>query len=391
MLISEPTRRRKRRLPCSAFQARDLLDPLPQRVGLDVVAEAVAGRVVGDRHVGVAAVAARRGHLGEGVAAVGEGRVGVEVAADVAELDQLRQLPFARRLQLAAALAQLRLDVGVAEPLVDLVLGLAEGDLVGLGVGDAVLGDREAALHRVLAELDVVGLGAGEVLEQVAELGGRDDAQVDRDAVVGLRADAVFARFAGGGDQRVVGEELGKLLALVGGRDQVDVLAGLGPAADRAGDLDPVGAGVLAQRLGELLGDRPHGREQQATRSRPRLAEALERGEHALLGFRPEPFDLADLLFLGGFFEVLQRGDLQLLPEQARGFRPDPGDPRHFHQVAGNFAFSFAAAGISPVSSRASIFSASVLPTPGMSVAFPARASSSTETGLSRIALAAVE
>ena len=164
----------------------------------------------------------------------------VEVAADVAELDQLRQLPLARRLQLAAALAQLRLDVVVAEPLVDLLLGLAKGDLVALGVGDAVLGDREAALHRVLAQLHVVGLGAGEVLEQVAEGGGRDDPQVDRDAVVGLGADAVVARFAGGGDQRVAGEVLGERLRLVGGGDQVDVLAGLGPAAGRARDLDPV-------------------------------------------------------------------------------------------------------------------------------------------------------
>ena len=72
-------------------------------------------------------------------------------------------------------------------------------------------------------------------------------------------------------------------------------------------------------------------------------------------------------------------------------FGPIPGTRVTSTSVAGNFAFSFAAAGISPVSSRASIFSASVLPTPGISVARPARASSSTETGLSRIALAAVE
>ena len=90
-----------------------------------------------------------------------------------AELDQVGQLAFARRLQLAAALAQLRLDVGVAEPLVDLLLGLAELDLAALGLGDAVLGDREAAADRLFAQLHVVGLGAGEVLQQVAEGGGR--------------------------------------------------------------------------------------------------------------------------------------------------------------------------------------------------------------------------
>ena len=59
-------------------------------------------------------------------------------------------------------------------------------------------------------------------------------------------------------------------------------------------------------------------------------------------------------------------------------------------RLGGNFAFSFTAEGISPVASRASIFSASVLPTPGISVARPAAARSATETGLSRIACAAV-
>ncbi len=44
--------------PLPLFQARDLLDPLPEPLGGDVVAEAVAGGVVGDRQVGVAAVAA---------------------------------------------------------------------------------------------------------------------------------------------------------------------------------------------------------------------------------------------------------------------------------------------------------------------------------------------
>ena len=55
----------------------------------------------------------------------------------------------------------------------------------------------------------------------------------------------------------------------------------------------------------------------------------------------------------------------------------------------GNFRFSFAAEGISPVSSSVTIFCSSVLPTPGSSVALPARASSSTETGLCRTTRAA--
>ena len=254
MLTSEPASRRKPLFPL--FQARDLLDPLPEPLGGDVVAEPVAGRVVGDRHVGVAAVAAGLGHLLERVAAVRERRVGVEVAADVADRDEVGELALAGGLQLAAALAQLRLDVGVAEPLVDPLLAVAELGLAALRVGDAVLGDREAARHRVLAQAHVVGLGAGEVLEQVAEGLGGDDAQVDRDPVVGLGAHAVRARVAGGGDQRVAGEVLGERRRLLGGGDQVDVLAGLGPAPHRAGDLDPVGGGMLAQGGGQGLGDR---------------------------------------------------------------------------------------------------------------------------------------
>ena len=57
---------------------------------------------------------------------------------------------------------------------------------------------------------------------------------------------------------------------------------------------------------------------------------------------------------------------------------------------AGIFAFSLSAEGIEPESSRASIFSAIVLPTPESSVARPWRASSATEAPDSRIALAAL-
>src|SRR5689334_20883005 len=129
----------------------------------------MAGGMVGDREVRVAPGPGGLGHLLERVVPVGEGGVGVEVAADVAELDQLRQLALAGSAELSATLAELRLDVGVAEPLVDALLGGAALDIAALDLGDAVLGDGEASPDRVLAQLDVVVLGPGEVLEQVAE------------------------------------------------------------------------------------------------------------------------------------------------------------------------------------------------------------------------------
>ncbi len=88
------------------------------------------------------------------------------------------------------------------------------------------------------------------------------------------------------------------------------------------------------------------------------------------------------------------RSSIVAIPSSSKSrravFAPSPGTRVTSIRVGGNFAFSFTAAGISPVSSSASIFSASVLPTPGISVARPAAASSATETGLSRIAIAAV-
>ena len=94
-----------------------------QLLGRDVVAEPVAGRVVGDRQVLVSALARGQRHLLDRVVTVGGHRVAVQVAADVLQLDQPRQRPVAGGLQLAAVLAQLRLDVGEAEALVDLLLG----------------------------------------------------------------------------------------------------------------------------------------------------------------------------------------------------------------------------------------------------------------------------
>ena len=164
------------------LHAAHALDLAQQLVGRHVVAEAVAGRVVGDRDVLVAALAGRLGHLLDRVAAVRGDRVHVQVAADVAELDQLRQLALAGGRQLAAVLAQLGRDVLHPEPLVDLLLGREGVGLAALVVGDAVLAHVQAAPDRLGAQRLVVLARPGEVLEQVAERLLGHHAQVHRDA-----------------------------------------------------------------------------------------------------------------------------------------------------------------------------------------------------------------
>ncbi len=61
-------------------------------------------------HVLVAQRAAGLDHVFDGVHSVGRGRVHVEVAADVFEADEIRQLAFGRGRNLPPVLAELRGD-----------------------------------------------------------------------------------------------------------------------------------------------------------------------------------------------------------------------------------------------------------------------------------------
>src|SRR5690606_29119155 len=91
----------------------------------------------------------------------------LEVAAQVAVLDQLRQPPLARRLDLAGVLAQLRRDPRESERRVDLLLRLAREPPAP--VEEAVLVQLEAARLGDAAQRHVVRLAPGEVAERGAE------------------------------------------------------------------------------------------------------------------------------------------------------------------------------------------------------------------------------
>ena len=263
-----------------------------------MVAEAVAGRVVGDRHVGVAAARGRprpspraccgrrRGWCGSG------GRPGCR------RLDQVRQLAFARRLQLAAALAQLRLDVGVAEALVDALPRSRRASTSPLSV--SVMPCSETERPRPTASSRSWTLWALEPVKCCSRLPKASGGTIRRSteiAVVGLaRRTPLGPGLPAAAISGCAARCSASARRVLGGGDQVDVLAGLGPAPRRARDLDPVRGRVLAQRLRQLLGDGQHLREQQPPAALARLAEPLERGEDVLLGLRAEALQLADLL-----------------------------------------------------------------------------------------------
>ncbi len=243
--------------------------------------------------------------------------------------------PFCGGGDLAAALAQLGLDVGHAEALVDLLLGGEElgvlGALALLDLGDAELGDREPHRERALAQLHVVLGRSGEVLEQVAVGLGRGDPQVDREPAVGDDLRGGVAPAPGLGDEGVLLERRGERGRVRGGRDQVDVLAGLRHPPRRAGDLHAVRLGQLAQRLRQLLGRLERLCEQDPHR-RTLLAELLDLGEQVLLGLLAEALHRAQLALPRRRLETLEVGDPELVVEAARGLRPEPGDPRDLDQ-----------------------------------------------------------
>ena len=68
--------------------------------------------VVGDRNVSMASFLRGRGHGLEIVAAVGRGRVHVQVAAQVGERNQAGKAAWLGRLDFAVMFAQFRLDPG---------------------------------------------------------------------------------------------------------------------------------------------------------------------------------------------------------------------------------------------------------------------------------------
>ena len=131
MLTSEPASSRNPR-GADSFQARISSIRFASCLGLTSLPNPWRGGVVGDREVGVAALPRGLRHLLERVAAVRERRVAVEVAADVVDGDQLGELAGVAGLDLAPALAQLGLDVGEAEQLVDARLLGEAVDLLAL-------------------------------------------------------------------------------------------------------------------------------------------------------------------------------------------------------------------------------------------------------------------
>ena len=139
----------------------DLLRLRPELAVAEVV------RMVGHREVLVAARLGGQRHLFDRLLPSFDHVVRMEVAAQIAKLDERRQLAASCcRFQLPVFSRSSGGSTG-SRGGVHLLLDLRAEDLARLDGLDAVLGDGEPAPNRVLAQREVVVLRAGEVLQQV--------------------------------------------------------------------------------------------------------------------------------------------------------------------------------------------------------------------------------
>jgi len=223
-----------------------------------------AGRVIGDGEIFVAERLGGGDQLGDGALSVGRVGVEMEITAKLALLDERREVTGGRGVDLAVVLAELRRDVIESERLVHRALRLA-GDpasdaLAGVGivdvghVEDAVLVHLQPRIECAIPDHDVVVAAAGEILKRTPPFLGGDDAEIDAQSV---DAEARFRR-AGLDDLTVeLGELLDDRLAVVAGREQVDVADGGPPASERAGGVGGVDGVDLAKRPEQSVGERP--------------------------------------------------------------------------------------------------------------------------------------
>ena len=260
----------------------------------------------------------------------------MQIAADVSRLDQARQPAAAvqpRRLQLATVLAQFGLDVCEPEQLIHLALLRARARAADRVVVHAVLGHVQSAPHSPLAQRRVVCARAGEMLQQVAQLGGLGDAQIDAHARVRARP-RPGAR--GGADALDLLERAHALCQRSRARrrrDQVQVLDAVRLAPRRAGHEHLRARRATAdqprhQRLGSLERSR-----QQHTRGRALGDALLERAQDALLEPRAEPAHVAQALSERRLSQLLRRVDAQLRVQQARALGPEARQARDRHEA----------------------------------------------------------
>ena len=312
-------------------QRSDFGDLLFQTGGVEAVGLDGGFAVVGNAEVFQAQFLRGSGHLGQRTAPVAGAGVVVERAFELLEFDQVRQLIPGRRLELAAVLAQFRLDIIETKQIIDpsLVVDLGNFRCVRLDRRESVFVERPPAVLGQPAQHDVVLLAPGEIHEGERILLVGDNPEVGLQPV--LEHDARFC-ISGGKDalhHRVLTESAGDGGGVLRRDNDVDVVDCLIAAARAPAGGQPDGVRMSPQIVKQ--GGRGTGGNRGEVASGP-LTEYLEAVEDFLLCFGPEAVQAGDFVLLAGFFQTGERRDLELFVEGFDFFRSEAGDVEEFEQ-----------------------------------------------------------
>ena len=149
-------------------------------------------------------------------------------------------------------------------------------------------------------------------------------------------------------------------------------------------------AGMLAQRAGDLLGDRQRAREHGSAAPGRRRPRARRAAQQVLLDLGAEAAQLADLALLGRGAQRLQRVDPELVVELPGPLGPKPGQVHHRDQAGRELRAQLdRGRDVAGLVERAQLL-LERLADPRHVVTVPSRVIAMIETEASRTALAAV-
>ena len=280
-----------------AVDVADLAGEVHHALFVEAVGHGEGLGVVGDGDVLVAQGARGLGHFEQGGAAVGLGGVHVEVAAQVAKLDELGQAAFGGGFDFARILAQLGRNPGQAERFVDAGFGFA-------------------------SHFEIVVFAAREILHGGAETAGRERTNIHLQALAAhLGAGFILAAAENFFHARVGDEAVERRGGVRAGDQQVEIAYGFAPAPQAAGGGHGFHTGHGTE-LGHEFGGHGIGIAEQITAAA--LAVLGDGAKHLLFQLGAHAREHAQLLFAAEALELIHGADAVVFQDEGDALGAEP-------------------------------------------------------------------
>ena len=317
-------------------QLADVVDLFAQPFFIEAVGLNGGFAVISDAQVLKSQIAGGLGHVFEGILAVAGPGVIVKRAAEIGQLDQLRQVAFLRRFDFATVFAKGGIDVAQAERAVEigLVVDLWRRGFAAFGGSEAIFVQGESLFEGAAAESDVVFLAAGEVGQSEGVFLIGHGAEIALDAV--FQADRGFG---GAMNEDFFGpwlfdKEIHEGLRFLRRHDEVEIVDGFLATAHAPGGFSPAGVGMRAETFENLFDQDGHVAEAESPGVTFAVGDSFEDFLHAL---GSEPGEFGRFARFANVLELFDRIDAQLVVERLDLFAAHAGDVEQLEDGLGEF------------------------------------------------------